>query len=197
MKTSLLFVGFIVIISCTSVFAAEPYLAIAGGVSIVSDSDIIGPASDSFTADYGTGFGLNISGGKRIYNGRIEWEFGYKKVDATGKSAGSLASDLTVMSYMVNGYAENRSEPEYTPYLGTGIGIVNGELNFQENKLNDTALGYQVILGTLFKLSRDIDLNLSYRYQSTFNDFKVKGTEFTYDSSNIYAGILYKFDKID
>lgn len=179
----------------TSAFAIEPYIGVAGGVSIINDSEIDSPDASALSTSYDKGIGLHVNGGTRFYGGRTEWEFGYKKAGASepDDSTGVNGADLTIMSYMINGYLENRREPEYTPYLGAGIGFINGEFDDKIKKMYDTVLGYQVIVGAEFKIIDNIFLDISYRYQGTAKKFNIDNTEIPYSSSNIYTGIKFNF----
>jgi opacity protein-like surface antigen len=192
MKFRALLVGLLLMVSATPALAAGPYVGAAGGVSVVHDSDI----SDlglSGTAKYDTGYGFNVNAGYNFDPVRVEFEFGYKnadvdRVELLGLSVPITSSDLTVMSYMVNGYYDLKINSPVTPYFGAGIGVINGELDNDD----DTVFGYQLIAGVAFNVNKNVAIDLSYRFQGS-SDFSMGGTDVSYMSSNIMAGLRYHF----
>lgn len=198
MKLKILLAGFLLVVSALSSFAAEPYIGVAGGVSFIHDSDIDIPGLPTITADYKTGFGLNVSGGTQFEGGRVEGEFGYKKADVDkfsgpDGSASVSGTDITVMSFMVNGYLENPKRSVCNPYLGVGLGLINGEIDVQNEKGDDTALGYQVMVGAGITLNKETTLDISYRFQGVVDEFNVDDADISYNSSNIFVGLRYYF----
>lgn len=198
MKIKIFLIVFLLAASTTSVFAANPYIGIAGEASFINDSDIDVPGLPTITASYDTGFGFNVSGGAKFEGGRIEGEYGYKKADldelsGPGGSTTVSGTDLTVTSYMLNGYIENPKQTNINPYLGVGLGLINGELNVPGGKGDDTVFGYQLMLGAGFKVNKYITLDISYRFQGAADEFHVDDADISYRSSNINAGIRFNF----
>lgn len=198
MKIKIMLAGLFLAVSATSAFAVVPYVGVAGGVSLIHDSDLDISGLPTITASYDTGFGFDVSGGVKFAGGRVEGEFGYKKADidelsGPGGSVSVNGADLTVMSYMINGYIENPKESNINPYLGAGLGLINGELEVPGGKGDDTVVGYQLMVGVGSKLSKNVTLDISYRFQGAADEFNVDGADITYHSSNIYAGIRFNF----
>lgn len=198
MKIKIFLVVFLLAASTSSVFAANAYIGIAGEASFINDSDIDVPGLPTITASYDTGFGFNVSGGAKFEGGRIEGEYGYKKADVDelsgpGGSTTVSGTDLTVTSYMLNGYIENPKQTNINPYLGVGLGLINGELNVPGGKGDDTVFGYQLMLGAGFKVNEYITLDISYRFQGAADEFHVDDADISYHSSNINAGIRFNF----
>ena len=197
MKTRALVVALLLVISATSALAAGPYIGASGGVSMVHDSDLSEPVG-SGTVEYDTGFGFNVNVGYDFDPVRVEFEFGYKnadvdKVDVLGFSIPINNSDLTVMSYMVNAFYDIKTKSAFTPYVGAGIGMINGELDDNGYTADDTVFGYQFIVGAAYNFNKNFALDLSYRFQGAAQDFSLDGSDLSYMSSNLMAGLRYSF----
>jgi len=201
MKIRALLVGVLLVASTTSALAAGPYVGAAGGVSIFHDSDendTISGTTD--TREYNAGYGFNVSAGYNFDPVRVEFEFGYKAADVDkftnpGFSVSGGGSDARVMSYMTNVYYDFKTQSPFTPYIGVGLGMLNGEFKDVDFgfKEDDTELGYQFAVGAAYKLNKNVAFDLSYRFQGAASDFKVDGLEIPYLSSNVMAGLRYSF----
>ena len=181
-----LLVGLLLALSTSTAFAAGPYVGVAGGVSIVHDSDVSG-YSNAVKYDTGVGFNVSVGAGSEG-GGRFEGEFGYKTAGIKNTS-----TDAAVMSFMANGYYDIKSESTVTPYFGAGLGLLNGELKVGNYKADDTVFGYQLMVGTGISVSKAITLDLSYRLQGAATDFNIAGAKVSYMSSNIYGGLRFNF----
>lgn len=184
--------------SASSALAAGPYLGVAGGVSIVHDGDITVSDVGKVTAEYDTGYGFNVTAGYNVEPIRLEFEFGYKnadldKISGNGESVPVFDTEITVKSYMLNAIYDFKNTSVLTPYIGAGIGVINGEFKSQGDKEDDTEFGYQAIVGASAKVSENVALDLSYRFQSAPSDFSKEGTSVEYKSSNVMFGVRYQF----
>lgn len=198
MKLRAFLVGLLFTVSATSALAAGPYIGAAGGVTIVHDSDIEVTGVGTATAKFDTGYGFNVSAGYNFEPVRLEFEFGYKNADVKSISGpgGSVSvpdTDITVMSYMVNVFYDIKANTCITPYFGAGLGALNGELESQGAKEDDTEFGYQLIFGGAYNINKNIAIDLSYRFQHAPSDFSKNGVTLGYMSSNIMAGLRYNF----
>jgi outer membrane immunogenic protein len=195
----LLLAGFLVAAMATTALAKDgPYIGVNGGVAIFHDSDIDVSGLGSGTLSYKTGGAVNVNAGYDFGSVRLEGEFGYKSADidtisGRGGSASVTDSSVNIKSYMVNGIFDFHNTSACTPFLGAGIGLLDGQ--FKENGFSDvnvSEFGYQFIAGLGFKAAEHVTLDLSYRYQGS-SDFSKEGTSISYGSSNILAGIRYNF----
>lgn len=198
MKTVFLVVVMVLVVSASTAMAANPYLGVAGGVSIFHDSDMKSPGFPTFVGEYDSGFGLSVSVGTRFENGRFEGEFGYRKADlsklsALGTSANVTGVDATVKSYMINGFYDMHTDTIIKPYLGAGIGVLNYELNDNGYKNDDNSFGYQLIAGLGFELNKTVTLDFSYRLQGAASDFENGGDTISYMSSSVFGGVRFNF----
>lgn len=184
MKARVLLAALLVAASATTAMAAGPYVGASAGLSIFHDSDVSGFSED---IEYDLGGAVNVSVGYTMDVARAELEFGYRGADIEDSDA-----EATVMSYMLNGYYDFPTGTSFTPFIGAGIGLLDGEL---ENgiSVDDTVLGYQLTVGAAMKMAPNLNLDISYRYQGAADDFDFEGTDVSYGSSNILAGIRYSF----
>jgi len=189
-KKSLLAVAAMVVMcSATGAMAGGSYLGAAGGVSIYHDSDVSITGGPSGDVSYKTGYGFNLAAGYDFEPVRAEFEFGYKSAEI--KDTGGV--DTNIQSYMINAYYDFKNKTSLTPYVGAGVGMLNGELEDNGISIDDNAFGYQVMVGTAYNMTKNLALDLSYRFQGAANDFSKEGIDISYNSSNIYAGIRYTF----
>lgn len=198
MKFRVLLAGLLFVTSTASALAAGPYVSAAGGVSIIHDSDVDIPGLPTVEISYDTGFGFNVGAGYNFDGARVEAEFGYKTADidevsGPGGTVSVTGSEATFMSYMVNGYYDIKTQSAVTPYIGAGIGIINGELDDNGYKVDDDVFGYQVMAGLGFEVNKNVAIDLSYRFQAAAEDLSIDGADVEYMSSNIYAGVRVNF----
>ncbi|MDD2580935.1 MAG: outer membrane beta-barrel protein [Desulfuromonadaceae bacterium] len=194
MRIRVLLAGLLLFASTASAFAAGPYVGVAGGVSIIHDSDDTAPGYYDATIAYDTGYGFNLSAGYNFDGFRLEGEYGYKAADIKDISGYSYSgADASFNSFMVNGYYDIKTNSAVTPFIGAGLGLIYGELNDNGYTVDDTVPGYQLIAGVGFDLNKNVTLDVSYRLQGAATDFEKDGEKISYLSSNVYAGIRYKF----
>lgn len=199
MKIKLMLAGLLLVASATSALAAGPYVGAAGGVSIVHDGDIKETGFQTANVEYDTGYGFNVTAGYAMEPLRFEFEFGYKNADMDKVTfpglgtASAVDTEITVLSYMVNALYDINIKSPITPYVGAGIGLLDGELKIQGTKYDDTEFGYQIIVGAAYKVNKNLALDLSYRFQGAPSDFSKNDVSIEYNSSNIMAGLRYNF----
>ena len=197
MKLRVFLAGLLLLGSTTTALAAGPYFGFAGGASFTHESDYR-ELGFSSKVQYDTGFGVNASAGYNFDPARVEFEFGYKRADVDKIKFGGLDfpaidTDIRVMSYMVNAYYDIDTKSVLTPYIGLGIGALNGELKSPGYKEDDTVFGYQIIAGAAINLNKNVALDLSYRLLGAAEDSKYQGSEISYLSSNVMAGLRVNF----
>lgn len=175
----------LLVASVASAAAQGPYVGVSGGVSIVHESDVVLEGEGSWELEYDTGYGLNVAAGYNVNPFRVEAEFGYKTADLDNENV-----DLSVFSYMVNGYYDLKVEGPVTPFFGAGIGIINGEI---DDDYDDTVFGYQLSAGLSAAVNKNVNFDLYYRFQGAGSDFEERGLKVSYDSSNIFLGMRYNF----
>lgn len=192
LRLPLLLAGVLFAASATSAMAQGAYIGVSGGVTFVHESDVdFAGGSDDLTYDAGGAF--NIAAGMKMNQMRGELEFGYKEADFDEFNDVPVDGDLSVMSYMANGYYDFMPVSGFTPFLGAGIGFVNGEFSSGGVEDDDTVFGYQLMAGASFRMSPAVNLDVSYRFQSAPTDFESEGDDISYNSSSILAGFRFSF----
>jgi len=197
MKFRAFLVGLLLMVPATSALAVGPYMGVSGGVSVIHDGDI-DDDFDSVEAKYDTGFGFNINAGYNFEPYRLEFEFGYKNADMDevsgyGETFSVSDTEITVMSFMANALYDFKTKSPFTPYLGAGIGLLNGELEIGDYEEDENTFGYQLIVGGAYNINKNLAFDLSYRFQHAPSDFSVEGVDVEYMSSSFMAGIRYNF----
>lgn len=198
MKIRVLLTGLLLAVSAASASAAGPYIGAAGGASFFHDSDMRAPDTPTMTAGYDTGPGFSLSTGARFDGGRIEGEYGYRtsdldKLSASGESISVTGVDITVKSFMINGYFDFNAESAVTPFVGGGFGLMNYELKGNGGSEDASTFGYQLIAGVGFNLNKTVTLDASYRFQGAASDFEKDGKKISYMSSSLFGGVRLNF----
>lgn len=198
MKLRTLLAGALLVTAASPAFAAGPYVGAAGGISIYHDATIEAAGIGNADVSYDTGYGFNAAAGYDFDGFRVEGEIGYKTADVDKFSAGGFsvaATDLeqNMTSYMINGYYDIKTNSSVTPFIGAGLGMINGEFKGGGDTTDDTKFGYNAIAGVSVAANKNISFDLSYRLQGTFSDFDENGDKIEYMSSNFYVGMRYKF----
>jgi opacity protein-like surface antigen len=213
MKSRSVFAVFVLALSfiAAPALAAGPY--VGGNLSAVFLSTSTFVASDN-AADRSdlkskTGFGLGLVGGYDFGTWRAEGEFAYRKnnnkeITFAGDPTEPVSGDLSSMALMVNGYYDFRTvSPTVVPYLGAGIGgaTVKAKLIHQDGSTiidkSDTVFAYQLAAGVGYAISKELTLDLGYKYFATAKP-EFKGDDGTkgkgeYASHNIFLGARYGF----
>jgi outer membrane immunogenic protein len=199
MRNRILMAGFLVAALATSAMAKDgPYVGASGGVTLVHDSDLTVTGVGTATGSFDTGGAFNVEAGYRIQDARFAFQFGYKNADLStisgpGGSVGVTDTQITVLSYMANGYYDFKNTSAVTPFLGAGIGLLSGKFESQGTSDTVNEFGYQFTAGLGFKASDNVMVDLSYLFQGAANDFSKDGTSVSYHSSNFLAGVRYNF----
>ena len=156
-----------------------------GGVTFLSDVQYVhpdfstAPSPDKQTYKPGVRFGGQL--GYRIMRPvRIELEGSYRMNDVKEDPGATIInpsgkkghSPNKAMAGMTNIYYDFINRTNYTPYIGTGIGMVHvttPRSYFGSNKASDWTLGYQFMGGLAYRFiggSRPVDGYMGYRYTS-------------------------------
>ena len=180
-----------------------------GGYTLSTDLEMDGGFGMLIAFGYGADVGL-----------RGEVELGYRKNDFDKLNGGTLRGpntnisvsgkfpykgDVATLSLMANGiYAFEAGR--LRPYFGVGLGLarhdatedaqtvtIGGEtVEYPKSSDEDTVFAYQAMAGIAFPMSDTMEARIGYRYFATA-DADFDGTEASYGTHNIEAGILIRF----
>lgn len=183
--------------------AAEPgkgfYLGIAAGLVSLADSDLGGGVELSTDSGAGASGALGYRFGQGL---RAEFEVGLRRnefddvsaaasVFGTTLAAGqAIDGDLTVISWMVNGFYEFPNRTPWMPYLGLGAGgaSVAVESSALATDDSDQVLAYQGMAGVSYRISENVWARAGYRFFAT-GDATFGGTDLEVSSHNFELGL--------
>ena len=198
--------------STTVVYAeSDWYVSLKAGVSIVEDNEL----SDSgIDGKYESDAGHTVSGaiGMVFRDGyRIEFEVAnqindFENISGTEVEVGTFSIsgvDISVTTFLANAYKDFNITEKLSTYVSGGIGLAYGELDATAGQItvgattvpftdgstyDDTVFAWQLGTGLGYDLTKEITLDLGYRYLGT-GDF----SEDDFGSHNVTAGIRYSF----
>lgn len=173
--------------------AAGPYFGASVGGFVPHEADL-SAFGEEVDVEYDTGMGFDVKGGYDFDGFRLEGEFGYKNADVDKVEDFEVDdADLTIMSFMFNAFADMKTGTPLTPFVGAGIGFLNGEVEEDDLSTDDTVFGYQLTAGLAYAVTPNLNLELYYRFQGAGSDFEDDEAELSYTSSNINVGVRWAF----
>ena len=205
---------FVALALCLSLFAAPafaagPYFAVEGGVLWLSDSSFDVAGFNLGDIEFDTGWGIGLAGGYDFGTYRLELEVPYRSTDvdkftdSTGST--SLSGDVSSTALMVNAFYDFRMiSPAVVPYLGAGIGAayVTADVSDDVGQVlddDDTVFAYQFIAGVAFPVSKQLAIDVNYRYFATDDpNFEISNSgglsgDAEYSSHNVFVGLRFNF----
>lgn len=175
------------------------------GVAIVSDSDLTDPIlAPGFTFEIESDAGVTFGGalGYDFGSFRVEGEVGYQvndfdKIGTLGVSL-DLTGDVSVLSFLVNGYYDINTNTAFTPYISAGLGFANVEFDgfnipgsgVPDTSDDDTVFAYQIGAGIGYAVTEKVTIDANYRFFGT-SDPEFGTTESEFTSHNIFLGIRF------
>ena len=179
---------------------ATPYVGVSAGLGLLNKSDVTAygvTVNDAVEYKAGIPFGVAIGVKSDCY--RLEGAVSYQthSVDNyLGVPAGSNSPDVSVLSFMANGYYDICiKDSDVSPYLTGGIGLASVKVKESgDTTLDESAFAWQLGAGVGFKASENVVVDLGYRYFKTSDVTSNDGTsDISVAGSNILAGIRYSF----
>ncbi len=190
MKFSLALAGLLIATTAATAMAKDgPYIEAQGGTTIVHNSDVTVTGLGTGNISYDAGGCFVLSAGGNIGNSRFEGEFGYKNASIRNASS----ADITVLSYMANAFYDFKNESATVPFIGAGLGLLNGEIKANGASENANTFGYQFMVGLGYKATEHVTIDLTYKFQGAASDFSKDNVNISFQSSNILAGLRYNF----
>ena len=179
---------FLLLLSSAAHAREGTYFAAHGGVSLLTDSDIVIGGSPSGKASYKTGYTGAVALGYSYVPGRVELEVAYNtnEIDGSTDSYDSLA-------LMLNAYAEFFDQDigftHISTYIGGGFGGAQLTLDAAATENTDYVFAWQLAFGLGWELSQSLILDLGYRRFATADPAFDNGTlEVDYATNIIYLG---------
>jgi opacity protein-like surface antigen len=173
--------------------ASNPYVSASAGLSLLNNSKVDG---EHDAISYNTGYLINGAVGMESDYGRIEAEIGYHNNDVdTSTRIGPLGAHVSMWTFMANGYLDYpMKDSAVSPYVMAGLGVADASISGGNwgSSTSSTEFAWQIGAGVGIKTSRQVTVDLGYRYLSP-SDVSWDGADVSLASSNIVAGIRYSF----
>jgi opacity protein-like surface antigen len=192
MTKAILAALFLLLATVLPAAAEGPYAGVGAAMASNHDADYDGPGGGE--VEYEWGFAVNGSIGIPFDPFRLELQYTFSQADTDDERA-----EYNVMSLMLNGYYDfTMPSAPVSPFVGAGIGYIYGDVQGRILGMgdriddHDTALGYQLTAGVTRKINDYLDLDLYYRFQSSFSDFELGELEAEYQASMIFASLRYR-----
>ena len=209
--TPLFIVVLLLTVLAVPAFAAGPYVGGEAGAVFLSNSTFTSAGNSDIELKSKTGFLLGLVGGYDFGTYRLEGEFAYRRnnnKEATDNvGVFPVSGDYSTMALLVNGFYDFRMvSPTFVPYLGLGLGGAWVSAKGSEPTSgafvddSDMVFAYQLAAGIGYVISKEITLDLGYKYFATakpefdysasFGGGKAKAE---YASHNVFLGLRYSF----
>lgn len=154
-------------------------------------------------------FGGDVAVGAKMGAVRAELAYTYlAKDDKTRKDDdGSYKSEISVQSFMLNGYYDIENPTIFKPYVGAGVGMAKMKYRFTDtypaapednetNSFSKNKFAYSLMAGVGAEITKNVTVDVGYRYtdygsfSKTLEDGKLK---FDTKAHQILAGVRYSF----
>ena len=205
MKTMMAAVAAVFLLATTALAEdGKSYIGFSAGPSVFADSSLTDSTGDSIEASYSSGVTVSAVLGRKFDSGvRFEGEINYRTAEmdrlSYGGSSVKVTCDVASVSTLANLYFDIKNSSPITPYVGAGIGLsrvyagaasVNGIRIWEED--DDLVFAYQIAAGVGFDISKDVTVDLGYKYFAT-SDPQFELLKADYSSHNFMAGIRLNF----
>jgi len=207
----ILVLSFFLVLPAISFGATGWYGSLNAGVGMAPDSDIDetapGLGTISGELSYDTGYTVGGAVGYMMEKFRGEGEISYQandmdSISIPGLGSASVNGDVSVLTFLVNGYLDFATGGPLTPYITAGIGYSKVDADIEGESEDDNLFTYQLGAGIGYAMSEALTLDLRYRYLG-FQDFEssyyepslgtnVKDTV-KISSHNITVGLRFAF----
>jgi opacity protein-like surface antigen len=184
-------------VSSAAVAASGPYVGFSAGLFMPSDSDVSGDFGEFEVSFDNGGVVSGAVGYAAPYGLRFDAEASYRNADTDRASifGGDLDGEVNAISLMGNVYFDIPTGGPVRPYIMGGVGVSSVEVDIDDAGIeeDDTVMSGQAGAGVSFEVSRNITLDLGYRYFITEDVNLGDDGEASFDGHNVTAGIRFMF----
>ena len=200
-------VSSVFLLAAAPAFAAGGYVGLEGGAVWLSDASSTVAGINQGDIKFDTGWAIGAVGGYDFGTWRLEGELAYRSSgakevsDSTGSSP--LDGDVTSTALMVNAFYDFKTlSPSVYPYIGAGIGGANVSADIKESGVqvlddDEIVFAWQLVAGVAFPVSKQLAIDLNYRYFATsdpsLNATTGETVDTEYSSHNVFLGLRYNF----
>ncbi len=175
---------------------AAPYVSASAGAGLAGNQE---PAT-IIKYDYDnldTGLVLNGALGYNFKPFRAEIAIGYQEHEYSGFEFqgvyGEISNhDVSYLTIMANGYYDFDTNSDILPYIMGGIGITSPDAT-SDWVQDDTAFAWQIGAGLGVRASKNVVLDMGYRYLRPEGLKDNFGVDIDWESHTIMAGVRYEF----
>lgn len=191
MKKLLISLMAITIFATPSMLHAEnTYLSISGGLALQNDADMDNVAN-VFT--FKNGHVLNGAIGVISDEFRLEAEIGYLKSDADTYFGYKISNTgVSLLTVMINAYADLDTESRYVPYMTAGLGYSDATLTFVNTNYSSSQIVMQIGAGVGIRASDQITVDLCFRILKPA-DGNFASSDISLAGKSLTAGIRYRY----
>lgn len=146
------------------------YGSMNAGVTLATDSDVtFSDGSPTEELEFDAGYTVGGALGYMVENWRIDGEISFQENDIDSVSGFPAASgqDVSLLTFLANGYLDFAMENAITPYLTAGIGASKVEVNGAGGSDDDTVFAYQLGAGVGLAVNETVTWDFRYRYLGT------------------------------
>ena len=196
----------LLLLSSPAYSAEKNYGRFSLGVAVPYESDLKAPSlpGAAVRTKYKTGINVRGAIGHSFEKTRAEFELAYQLNDfdnanILGTNVG-LNGDVSVLSFLINGYYDFKNRSSFTPYVSAGIGysrIQVTDLNIPPAGIScatdeDYIFAYQMGLGVAYTIDENVSIDLGYRI-FTPSDPNFDTTQAEFKSHNVCLGLTIYF----
>lgn len=138
--------------------------------------------------DVRTDITLNFSNNKAKINTDQSLNISYDKINIVANKDMTKTSTMKDLGFMANAYYDFNNSSDFTPYLMGGVGLNRSNLEFKYSGENaagenesmmiksktNTSFACQFGVGVDYEVSKDIHLDLGYKFSTHFGKYKSK-----------------------
>jgi len=188
----LFFISVLALFFSSHARAATPYVGGSTGFAFLSGDKLTinGPYLGDPEYDSGAAFSGALG---MDYDGyRLEGEVAYQKNEID-----NLGSDVSVLSFMANGYLDFQFErSRIVPFVSAGLSYAKVDVDALGEDGSDGVLAVQVGAGVGFQVSSQVTIDAKYRYFASADpdiELGAKTYEMDINSHNLLFGFRVSF----
>jgi len=196
-----LMICFFLVLPSVCFGATGLYGSVNAGVALALNSDVsYSDGSPTEEIEWDAGYTVGGAIGYMIEKFRIEGEVSYQENDVDrviiGGSSVPASGDVSLLTFLANGYYDFTNDSPMSFYLTAGIGASKVEVDGYGGSEDETVFAYQLGAGVGYAASETLTWDFRYRYLGTANPEYTEAdvtVEAEVGSHNITVGVRFAF----
>lgn len=200
----------LVLFSSLAYSADKNYGRFSMGLTVPANAYLKDPLTapgEMVKTKYKAGVSAAVAMGHEFEKFRIEGETIYQKnefdIASFSGTEITLDGEISILSFLINGYFDYKTRSNFTPYAGGGLGIsriqvkdlsipISEGVDISCSMDEDYIFTYQLGVGVGYAVMDDVSIDLNYRYLVPSDpDYDTTKAEFS--SHNVYLGLRIYF----